>query len=459
MKILYNTIVVLLALAMLNLMASCEKLIEVGMPGNQIGSDQVFEDTQTANAALAGLYANLYNESVISGDRLGALLGSYTDDLDGYYTGTTNSIMDIYYNQQLPTNTYISIVWTNAYSQIYQANSIIYGVENSKKINVSEKARINGEALLIRSVILFYLQQLFGDIPYVTSIDYKKNQSISKTSSAEALAKLEDDLNRCLSLLPDDYRSVERIYPNRQVAKLMLAKILMAEKQWTKAEVVLKEILQSPLYQFQNDITKVFNKNGTHILWQLKPLMQGNATKEYQLYYFENAAPRSFALTQDLISSFSTGDLRKQNWTFPVVFNQKTFYRYDKYKMKDGTNTDEYSIIFRLDEVYLLLAEALAQQNKIPEAVPYINKTRVRAGLVQLPTNISKESCLNEILMEDRKEFFAEMGHRFMDLKRTDKLNILSAVKTNWKSYHTLWPLPQSDLLANPNLTPQNSGY
>lgn len=460
MKSLYKIIPFALVLMIQNICISCENLIEVDVPGNQVGSAQVFEDAQTANAALSGLYASLFKSSVLSGDILGPFLGSYTDDLDCYYIGSVNGAMNIYQNLQIPSNTEITSVWNNAYQQIYMANAIINGVENSASISSTDKNRIKGETLLMRSIIYFYLQQLFGDIPYTTTTDYQVNQSMLKTSSQEVLNKLEKDLKTVTGLLKEEYRSTERIYPNRQVANLMLAKVLMIKKEWNNAEVVLRELTQNPLYQFQNDVTKVFNKNGTHILWQLKPANAGDTVVEAGFYYFSDSVPNSYALSQDLINTFSPVDLRKQNWMSPVVFNQHTYYRNEKYKNRvPGENNSEYSIVFRLEEAYLLLAETLAEQNKVAEAVPFINATRQRAGLSALPATISKADCLNEVLLEDRKEFFAEMGHRFLDLKRTGNLDILSQIKPNWKSYHNLWPLPQSDLLTNPNLNPQNLGY
>ena len=460
MKSLYTTTLIVLLLALQNVLFSCENLIDVEIPGNQVGSQQVFEDAQTANAALAGLYASLFNNSVVSGEGLGVLLGSYTDDLDGYYVGSTNGAMDIYRNRQLSTNDDIARIWANSYQQIYMTNAIISGAENSATLSSADKDRIKGEALLVRSILYFYLQQLFGDIPYPTSTNYQVNQSLHKTESQEVLDKLKADLSSAALLLKEQYRSEERIIPNRQVAQLILAKVFMLKKDWNSAEMALKGILQSPMYRFQNDITQVFHKSSSHILWQLKPLSQGDATKEATLYYFEDAAPTSYALSQDLVNVFSAEDLRKQKWTAPVVFNQNTYYRLEKYKNRiPGGNTSEYSVVFRLEEVYLLLAEALAQQNRVGEAVPFINATRQRAGLSALSDTMTKGDCLAEVLLEERKEFFAEMGHRFLDLKRNGSLDNLTTVKPNWKSHHALWPMPQSDLLANPNLNPQNPGY
>lgn len=436
---------------------SCEKMLDVDVPANQIGKDQVFNDVQTADAALAGLYVGLRDKSFLAGSVSGPLLGIYTDDLVSYAITDTDGTFALYNNQQIDTNTSVFTVWSNSYQHIYAANAIIEGVGNAP-FSAADKNRIKGEALLIRSILFFYLQQLFGDIPYPLSTDYIINQSISKLNANVVLLKLEADLLECTSLLSDNYKNTERIYPNRKVAQLILAKTYMLEKKWLMAEVLLKEIASSPLYVFQNDITKVFTKTSGHILWQLKPQNSTDPTREALLYYFSGVAPSNYALSANLVNSFAPNDVRKLSWMATVNFNGNSWYRAEKYKNRSNNST-EYSVVFRLEEVYLLLAETLAQQNKTVEALSFINPTRQRAGLNPLLPPISQNDLISNILLESRKEFFTEMGHRFLDLKRTGKLSELSISKPNWKSFHQLWPIPQKELLLNPYLNPQNNGY
>lgn len=440
------------------LLSSCENLIEVDAPNNQLGTPQVFEDVQTANAALSGLYAELRDQSVISGAGYYApatLLASYVDNFDCYYT--SDPIMAIYQNQQQETNTIIKSIWGTAYSQIYYANSIIYGTEQSVALSDTDKNRIKGEALFMRALLYFYLQRLFGDIPYTTSIDYKYNRNLNKTKATALLEILENDCAEAVSLLEDDYRTSERIYPNRKTAQLLLARIYLLRKEWALAEQTAQDILQSPLYVFQEDINEVFHKSGKHILWQLKPENSGDATVEAGFYYFDNVAPNAYVLSTNLMETFSENDLRKQLWMAEVTFNDESWFRPYKYKNRSG-NSEEYSVIFRLEEVYFIMAEALINQNRINEALPYLNATRERAGLTALNT-VSNETFVYELLKEERREFFAEFGHRFLDLKRWDKLNELKTLKPNWEDYKQVWPIPQDELLLNSNLIPQNTGY
>lgn len=443
-------------IAGLCLCLNCEKLIEVDVPSNQIAAENVFQDAQTANAALAALYGMLWDNSPVAGDQTGKLLGAYTDDLDYYVASSSTGLPDIYQNTQTDSNPQILTYWTKAYQVVYTANTILEGVKKSQ-LPTAEKNKIIGEALVVRSLVFFYLQQIFGDIPFPLGTDYKVNQSISKTASDQVLKNIENDLNEAINLLSDDYRNTERIFLNRKAGQLLLAKVYMSEHRWNMAEPLLKEITVSPLYQFEVDLTKVFIKSGKHIIWQLKPKNDG-ATKEITTYYFANTAPTAFALSNNLLSAFANTDLRKQNWMAKIQVGQNTWYRADKYKNRTS-NTTEDSVVFRLEEVYLFLAEVYAQQNRISEALPYLNETRLRAGLPLVSEPISQQDLLAEILLEDRREFFTEMGHRFIDLKRMGKLNSLQAIKPNWKDYHSLFPIPQKEVLLNPNLNPQNTGY
>lgn len=451
----------IIALILLSiLLLNCEKLVEIDSPIDQINSADVFEDTYTADAALANLFIEIRDNSLLSGGSRGmsALLSSYTDDTDAYFINNTNAALDIYNNQQLATNTSIESLWRNSYKEIYLANSIIEGIDNSNSIPVADKQRIKGQALFIRSFLYFELQRLFGDIPYVTTTDYQINKTIPKTSAQNMLKNIEQDLLQSINYLPENYTYSERLIPNRKVAQLVLAELYLEAKNWQKAEQLAKEILSSSLYSYETDVSKVFLKAGKHILWQVKPQNTNDRTLEAQLYYFTNSVPPSYALSNSLLTAFESNDLRKQMWITPVTFNQQTWYRPNKYKSL-APNTTEYSIICRLEQAYFILAESLAEQDRVSEAIPYVNASRQRAGLAALPSTLSKAVFLNEMLQEKRREFFTEFGQRFFDLKRLGKLQELSVVKPNWKSYHQLWPIPQSEILLNTNLSPQNEGY
>ena len=130
-----------------------------------------------------------------------------------------------------------------------------------------------------------------------------------------------------------------------------------------------------------------------------------------------------------------------------------------KYKTVGNTAVSaEYSILLRLEEQYLIAAEAAAELGEWDTCNEMLNALRFRAGLEEITVS-TKETALNAVLKERRVELFCEFGHRFYDLKRRTHLSDLSIVKTNWQPHFSVLPLPESELLLNPNLLPQNNGY
>jgi len=82
---------------------------------------------------------------------------------------------------------------------------------------------------------------------------------------------------------------------------------------------------------------------------------------------------------------------------------------------------------------------------------------------VGLPTYsgaTDQASVLSAIMKERQVELFAEWGHRWFDLKRTNTANsVLGAEKpTTWKSTAVLYPIPVTEIINNPKLV-QNPGY
>ena len=115
--------------------------------------------------------------------------------------------------------------------------------------------------------------------------------------------------------------------------------------------------------------------------------------------------------------------------------------------------------MLRLSEQYLIRAEARARQGDLIGAKDDLNVIRNAAGLGNT-TVATDVAIIDAVLRERRVELFTEYGHRFFDLKRYGKVDsILSVVKPGWDATDILLPLPETELLVNPNLLPQNPGY
>jgi hypothetical protein len=439
----------------------CESFVDVDLPSTQLTGETVFEDAATADAVLTHIYTKMRDEVLVtgSGSGISTLLGTYADELD-YYSGATLPAQEFYQNSLVPTNVTVSTLWNSTYKLIYASNSILSGVSNSVSISQSDKDRLMGEAYFVRAYLHFYLVNMYGEIPYVVSTDYKINSHISKMSVSNVYAALTTDLQNAVTLLPEEYISSERVRPNRSTAYSLLARANLYSGDWSQALLYSDMVIASPLYTWVEDLNGVFLNSSTGTLWQLHPLFAGNNTLEAQDFIFFTGPPPAYALRNDFVSEFEAGDLRRNNWIGTVTDGTEEWYFPFKYKQNEATGSSvEYSILFRLEEQYLIRAEAKAQLNDLEGSKDDLNKIRNRAGLGNTPAN-TKQGLLDAILQERKMEFFSELGHRWFDLKRTGTAAaVLSVKKPGWDARDLLLPLPETELLLNTNLLPQNPGY
>lgn len=433
---------------------SCDNMIEIDLPTDQINSESVFKDKRSATAALTNLYINLRDSSIFSGNSqgLGTYLGLYTDELESPSTPPTADSFLLYNNSLDPTKYVLESIWNTSYANIYAINSFMNGVTISKEISKEDKEQLLDKAYILRAMYYQALTQVFGDIPYTTTTDYKSNTTIKKTTSFEVFKNVEQDLLQGLETLSYTDNSPNKYYPNKAVAELILAKNYLLQKKYDKAEYYAKLVINNPLYHLETDLSKVFKNTAKSTIWQLSNVVNTVPTHEAKNYILFTDY-LTIKLSTSLINDLENNDLRKSQW-IKKHNNTGQFYAY-KYKNRTN-NTDECSILFRVEEAYFILSESLIYQNREKEAIPYINLIKQRAGTNPLPNTLNQEEALLKMLEESRKEFFLEHARRFFDLKRNNKLSLLQASKPNWQDKHMLLPYPEKEILINPNLNPQN---
>lgn len=441
---------------------SCDSFIEIEDPKGQVPQSAVFEDESSATAALTTLYGKLRDDTLLQGTSMGlsTLLGLYSDELK--YHGYPGSSMEAFYSHQIiPSNDIVKNTWNSSYNLIYMSNSIIEGIESSSNLSISVKQQLQGEALFIRALIHSYLVNLFDSIPYITTTDHMINKGVSRIESANVYDFIILDLIKAKSYLVNEYPSAERVRANSNVVSALLARIYLQQKDWEKAEMESSFLINNKsAYLLENDIDEEFLKNSSSTILQLKPKMGGDNTKEAGLFLFEFGPPLVVSLNESFIGTFEEGDLRKDHWIKVILGQDQIWYTPYKYKLSENTGTSyEYSILLRLSEQLLIRAESRVMLGDFNGAKEDINIIRNRANLQSILSG-SAQDLLDAILIERKHELFTEHGHRWFDLKRLNKANeCLAPIKSGWKDTNLALPIPESELLLNPKLAPQNSGY
>jgi hypothetical protein len=462
MKAIHTKTKAFLWVSLLLILNGCDSFVTVDLPTSQLTNTAVFEDNATANAALIDIYSKIRDKGILTGTNTGISnqLANYTDDMVAY-GNPTNPSFAFYNNNLLPSNGGISDYWNTSYNQIYSANAVLEGVAVTTKLSEENKKILEGEALFIRALVHFYLVNLFGDVPYIKETDYRNNSIASRLPAQQVYQNIILDLENAITLLPENYSSTDRVRPTKYVAKSLLARTYLYTKAYAEAANEASAVLnQTTLFSLEENPIDVFLLHSKETIWQLQSGINGQNTQEAALFVFVTGPPSLVALSDNLVSSFVSGDLRKTNWIKEVTDGTTSWFHANKYRERNFTGVSkEYSIVFRLAELYLIRAEARANEGDLIGAKEDLNRIRQRAGLPQ--TNAATQpEIIAAIVRERRWEFFSEHGHRFLDLKRLNLLDTaLSSVKAGWNTNDQLLPIPQSELSTNPNLRPQNLGY
>jgi starch-binding outer membrane protein, SusD/RagB family len=434
---------------------SCDDFIVVDPPRTDLIRKTVFENDQTAEAAMTDIYHKLKESGFASGSTssISLLASLSSDDLQFYGSNSVIDYKQFNDNTLKQDNFFVTSLWNGMYNVIYKANAIIEGLNETTTITETIRNRLLGEAKFARAFCHFYLVNLWGDVPLVLGTDYKINDAILRTPAQQVYDQIIFDLKEARDLLPDDYLHAnnERTRVNKGAAAALLARVYLYVKDWSNAENEATMLIENTgLYALETDLASVFRTTSKEAIFQLWSDQYPN---EFITFLVHPAiGPRYGALRPELAESFENGDLRESSWIETVLYGEDTYYRSFKYQSY-AIPPDDYSTVLRLSEQYLIRAEARAQQNKLEQAASDINVIRNRAGLASTSSQ-SQNDLLTEVMNQRRWEFFAEWGHRWFDLKRTEQADqVLDAVKPEWNPEDALYPIPEIQLINNPGIT------
>lgn len=442
-------------LATIMLLSSCEKFVEVEDPPHQLTDDKVFTSDNSATSAMVSVYIAMMNDQFGNSGSfvcfsMSSLAGMSANELTWTQNNTTAPTFQEFSDRKLtPENTYVYAFWRDGYKYIYRLNAVLEGLKTATGMTEEVKTQLGGEARFMRAFCYFYLVNLFGDVPLVLNTNYQENMLLPRMPAEKVWEQIITDLKDAKGMLKAAYPTAERLRPNLYTASALLARTYLYTGKWEDAEQEADGIIQSGVYGSGLPVLNtVFKKSSAEAIWQLQPVRANSNTTEGAQFLVLGTTRPNYELTPQMLGAFEPGDKRKTEWVgFSDPLNNPNWAFPAKYKAGTGALT-EYYVVFRLAEQFLIRAEARAMQGaaKLTGAKQDLNVVRDRAGL--LPTLASDQAAvLTAIAQERRVEFFAEFGHRWLDLKRTNKVNA-----------EGLYPVPGPEMRANPKLE-QNAAY
>jgi starch-binding outer membrane protein, SusD/RagB family len=483
------------AILLITLISGCSKDFLDKSPEDSVNTDNFYITESDAIAAINGAYQplqwpKLYNmrmwtSDIMAGNSIvgagGGSDGQETQDMANFVTATDNQgVLDL---------------WRGPWPGILRCN-IIFEKVPGMDINESLKNRILGEAYFLRAHYYYILVRYFGDVPLVLTPVYPGDDlRPSRNPADEVYSQIIEDLTKAIELLParETYGASDVGRASKGSAAGMLASVYLTRGNY-QGTVDLCNMVTELGYALNENYADNFDpakKNSVESLFEIQYI--GNAG--YDFWSNENQAswlstftgPRGSEMvaggwgwnqpTEEFINTYETGDLRKDVTVLyegGPQFDGKDYsqsYSMTGYNLRkflvnkslapDYNNSPMDFPVMRYADVLLMKAEALNELGNTAGAEVPLNEVRNRAGLESV-SGLSKDEFREKVLQERRLELAFE-GQRWFDMIRVNNgqfaVDFLNSIgKTNMTSKYLLFPIPQKERDANPNLT-QNPGY
>jgi len=460
----------------------CKKLVEVDNPNNRLLKSLVYSTDQTAIAVMNGVLVKL-NSSSLTGSQLNStplITGLLGDELELNDLNLSQELTNYFQNNLTPQGVpYANDIWANLYNQIFALNDLIEGVSSSSQLTGKVKTQLMGEAKFVRALLYFYLTNLYGDVAYAISTDYKRNSQLNRTAQQKIYEYIISDLQVARDSLSETFldgtltnASIERIRPTKWAASALLAKVYLYTKNWKLAEAEATKVLNNTSLFHLDDLDQVFLKNSNEAIWQVQPTGDTYNTVDALFFIIPEGSGPNYSqptcISKSLLNSFEVGDLRKEKWLNGTTDINTGITYYYPYKYKSylpidlSTPLTEYNMMLRLADLYLIRSEARAQLNDLIGALNDLDTIRQRAGLKKSEAK-TKSSIITAIHQERKVELFVEWGDRWFDLIRNGEINDVMNIVTpekggTWSNFKKLLPISPSEIQYNSNLV-QTPGY
>lgn len=467
------------------MMNSCD-LLEVDTISSITGDDY-WKSKGDAESYLMGIYT-LFRDA--SNSTL-----HFEDRGDAFTTGLEGGPSNLWAQNLNSQNGYS---WLDYYSVIQHCNMMIRNIETINFGIQEEKNIILAETYFIRAMMYFNIVRVWGDAP----IELEPTENAGKTKlgrspAEDVLQQAFDDIDNAIALFPTEgyangkgQASKPASYALKADMLLWRAKVMNGTEQDLTEVITLADRASAGL-SLEEDFASIYGtKKGREVILaihfniyekeaqysqSLKPrdVFVEKAVNKEDIPYAKGGARSTYSPSPELMNIFEeypTDIRRDQSYIRAIDASGNLIGIFDN-KMK-GTKTegdrsyDSDIVVYRLAEMYLFKAEALAALNRIPEAITELNKVRNRARIGNYTGTTDRLSVEREILKERARELYLERK-RWPDLLRfhfggtIDVYDVVPNLKRKAEEGDVIplyLAIPLRDMDLNPNLI-QTEGY
>lgn len=456
--------IIYLALAISALLAgqSCTDSFFEEYPSNKVTEGNFYQSKEDFDQGVRACYASLTGQLAWDINEL-----SYRSDeakLEDMTAGTVDRFA-IDHFQEMASTGMLEDIWVSWYQGINRCNDVLDHIQGKTfdSANVLE-----AEARFLRAWFYFKLYRVFGTVPLIKKVSSPAVALKTPRCKQEEMKEfLAEDLLFAAENLPA-LRPAEVGRVTKMAAKALYAKVLLTFGDYAEAEKVLSGIQTDSFYGLMPTTADVF--------------LQANKMNKEMIFvvYYNNATDSGHGAWW---TASNLADIKNPTPTFLSIYDSAKDNRYpliseyhkvasNNYLMNkwyttfDAVYTTSTTADFphiRFADVVLMMAEALGQQGKVEDALPYLNKIRKRAGLDNLSIgDVSTKDAFIRALADERGREFALEGQRWYDLVRLGlAVEYFSSLGNTVDNHNLLFPIPSTELeiIADKNILWQNPGF
>jgi hypothetical protein len=475
-------------------LAGCNDML-TETPRAAVVTETFFKTGADAKAAIASAYQPLNTGNLFGTNLQWATIAGADEGFVGKDEENIN-IINLTRTNWDATNGYVTGPWTGFYTIVTRANLILEKVPDIS-MDDAQKTQILAEAKFLRAFSYYDLIRLYGDVPLVTTT---ADQTVlgPRTPKEQVWAQVIKDATEAEAGLPATWGSADKGRATKGAANALLADVYLwrssaeGSNEWQKSADAAKKVIDSGVYALEPNYINAFLPGAQNRKEEVFAVQATAAAGGSTVTIAGWAWPRemgagspggwgTYVPTRSLLDLYPTGDYRKEVSYFTHGPDPKgkdvTFYQEHVYKWRPTARPGPEDVnwpIYRYAEVLLIYAEAQNELGNQAVAAEYLNMVRARARKGTGSENraapadvpVGDKATMRTAIDTERRIELAMEGKRWFDLvrrgadyfKAQETANDPTSVAANLTATKLLWPVPQSQIDLNPELT-QNPGY
>jgi len=505
---------ILLATALLTIPFSCkESELELVDP-NIIVADTFFQNQTELESAVFSAYSFLQAQGMY-----GRAAFFMFDNLSQENIGTDallGDLRELFEYTFTASNGQLFLYWQAAYRGISSANFVIDAADQGLIQNVPQNTinEVVGEARFLRALYYFYLTNLWGDVPLLSTQAVDANGT-PKSAQADVYALILEDLTFAKANLPA-VGSTQDGRATSGAAQTLKGKVHLYLEQWQEARDEFATLTGYSIAGIpHSDVANIAGEFNAESIFEVNfsreigggpwnPTGNGLSETTFRALEYSSLGFGNIQVNPNLLAEFEVDDTRLATSFYfdgdpygpafpdggdspcgdgavsapdadgnvrrlrdqPAVEWRK-FQNLDVLCQEDFAYSGINFRIMRYADVLLMWAEAENELGNVGNAVNLMNQVRDRAGMPNYGTPemdgrgfpVTNQQQVFDAIVHERAVELAGEQIRYFDLQRW---GIASQVVDGFQTgRHELLPIPQQELDSNPQLSndDQNPGY